>query len=177
MNLTLEAKYLRMETSRNRLLDELESLETELLKTAPEEGKWSIMQHLGHLVLVDKYTLGYVQRKLEQPEKLRDVQISGIFKSALLKLALLSGRKYKAPSVVATMPDYDSLVGLRQQWDDLRFTMEDVLSAIPEDLLHKALFKHPRTGYMNISQTLKFLQAHFDHHLRIVHQLKKRLIS
>lgn len=177
MNLKLEAKYLRLETSRNRLLDELEGLDEDLLNTPAAVGKWSIIQHIAHLLLVDKVTMGYVQHKLRQQEQLHTSSISQSFKSLLLKLALQSGKKYKAPPAVANVPDHASLPELRQEWDDIRFKLEDVLTDIPPHLLDKCLFKHPYVGPLTTSQALTFLQDHFDHHLRAIHHLKHQLVS
>jgi hypothetical protein len=177
MNLTLETKYLRLEKSRNRLLDVLEVFDDDLLNTPARGGKWSVNQHIAHLLLVDKMTMGYVQHKLDQQEVLAFSSFSNVFRSVLLKLALLSGRKFKSPAAVATVPDYASLRILRQEWDDVRFEMEDVLTAIPENMLNKCLFRHPIAGPLTVFQTLTFLQDHFDHHLRIIQQLKQHLIK
>ncbi|GAA4428332.1 hypothetical protein GCM10023188_12440 [Pontibacter saemangeumensis] len=177
MDLKLEAKYLRLEKSRNRLLDELEGLDEELLNMPAAAGKWSIAQHIAHLLLVDKVTMGYVQHKLGQQEQLLSASLSHTFKSLLLKLALQSGRKYKAPPSVANVPQQASLPALRQEWDDIRFKLEDVLTDIPPHLRGKCLFKHPFVGPLTISQTLTFLQDHFDHHLRAIRHLKNQLVS
>lgn len=176
MNLKLEAKYLRLEKTRNLLLDELEGLDESLLNTQILEGKWSINQHVAHLILVDRVTMGYVQHKLKKKEELAPSSLSNHIKSFLLKLALQSGRKYKAPAPVATVPDTAILSDLRKEWDDVRFTLEDVLTETPDDLLDKCLFKHPFAGPLTLPQTLTFLQDHFDHHLRIIQQLKYQLI-
>lgn len=176
MNLKLEAKYLRLEKTRNLLLDELEGLDENLLNTQILEGKWSINQHIAHLILVDRVTMGYVQHKLKKKEDLTPSSLSNHIKSFLLKLALQSGRKYKAPAPVATVPDTAILSDLRKEWDDVRFTLEDVLTETPDDLLDKCLFKHPFAGPLTLPQTLTFLQDHFDHHLRIIQQLKYQLI-
>ncbi|WP_460919386.1 DinB family protein [Pontibacter brevis] len=177
MNLKLEAKYLRMEKSRNRLLDELEGLDEDILNSPAPGGKWSINQHLAHLILVDRVTMGYVQHKLKKKEELPSATFSGYFKSVLLKLALQSGRKFKAPAPVATVPDTAVLSALRKEWDDVRFELEDVLTAVPDELLDKCLFRHPYAGPLTLPQTLTFLQDHFNHHLRTIQQLKQQLIS
>lgn len=177
MNLKLEAKYLRLEKCRNLLLDELEGLDEDLLNKPALGGKWSINQHVAHLILVDKVTMGYVQHKLKKKEELTTPSFSNYFKSILLKLALQSGRKFKAPAPVATVPDTAVLSDLRREWDDVRFTMEDVLTETPDELMDKSLFKHPYAGPLTLPQTLTFLQDHFDHHHRTIQQLKHHFIA
>lgn len=177
MNPKLEIKYLNLEKSRNRLLDELEGLDDELLNICPAEGKWSINQIVYHLMEVEKLTTGYINNKLQNQESLVSSSISNGLKSLLLKLALRSGRKFTAPAVVATVPDSAMLVKLRQQWDHTRFKLEDVLNEVPAHLLGKCLFKHPYAGPLTISQTLDFLQDHFTHHESQIRQLKKNLVK
>lgn len=177
MNAALEAKYLRLEQSRNRLLDELEGLDHRLLNMLPAKDKWSINQIVAHLVLAEKQTISYVQHKVNQQEELRCATFSNELKSFLLKVALKSGKKYKAPESVATVPATSSLPVLRSDWDAVRFKLEDVLSELPRNLLDKCLFKHPHVGPLTMQQTLTFLQDHFNHHLRQVHRLKRGLLK
>ncbi|WP_299824525.1 DinB family protein [uncultured Pontibacter sp.] len=177
MNPKLEIKYLNLEKSRNLLLDELEGLDDELLNTPPAAGKWSINQIVYHMIQVEKVTAGYVNNKLQKQENLGNSSFANGFKAILLKLALRSGRKYKAPAMVAEVPETAALHKLRQQWDDTRFNLEDVLNEVPANLMDKCLFKHPYVGPLSINQTLSFLQDHFTHHERQIQQLKRSLVK
>lgn len=173
----LELKYLRLEKSRNRLLDELEGFEDELLNKPSPNGKWSINQIVSHLIQVEQLTINYMQHKSQKQDNLANASFASSLRSLILKLALQSGRKYKAPEVVAVVPELASLQMLRQEWDHIRFTLEDVLTELPEHLSNKCLFKHPSVGPLSVSQTLTFLQDHFDHHLQQIHKLKLNLIK
>ena len=177
MNPKLEIKYLSLEKSRNRLLDELEGLDDDLLNTAPAADKWSINQILYHLIESERLTAAYMQKKLQQEETLGTAGTANAIKSVLLKLALLSGRKYKAPAVVATVPEKAMLQKLRQQWDTSRYQLEDVLNEIPTHLLSKCLFKHPYAGPLTATQALTFLQDHFVHHERQIQLIRKSLLK
>ena len=177
MNPKLEIKYLSLEKSRNRLLDELEGLDDELLNTAPATDKWSINQIVYHLVESEKLTTSYIQSKLQKEETLGASGLSNTIKSLILKLALRSGRKYKAPAAVATVPDKVQLHKLRQQWDTNRYKLEDVLNEVPAHLMDKCLFKHPYVGPLSLTQTLGFLQDHFDHHERQIQQIRRSLLK
>ncbi|RIJ42125.1 DinB family protein [Pontibacter oryzae] len=172
----LENKYLRLEQTRNRLLDELEALTDEQLNTAAPGGKWSLNQHVAHLIMVDEVTLNSIQYKLKQPGTLKPAGFSQALKALLLKVALLSGRKYKAPAPVADVPDHSDLQDLRHNWNNARFALEDTLTALNPDQIDKCLFKHPRVGPLNVLQTLAFLQDHFDHHQKIMQQQIRDLV-
>ncbi|MFD2512645.1 DinB family protein [Pontibacter locisalis] len=173
----LELKYLRLEKSRNRLLDELEGFDDELLNMPAADGKWSINQIICHLIHVDSATASSIQYRITNQATLVPSTFKNSFKSALLKVALKSGKKFKAPDVVANVPESSSFSKLRHQWDEVRFKLEDVLTDIPESLMDKCLFKHPYVGPLNVSQTLSFLQDHFDHHLPQIHKLKVKLVK
>ncbi|GHA61303.1 DinB family protein [Pontibacter akesuensis] len=175
MNPKLEDKYLRLEQTRNRLLDELESLDETQLNAAPAEEKWSINQHVAHLTLVDKATLGNILYKLQHQDQLQDSSLKQAVKALLLRVALKSGKKYRAPVQVANVPATSQLPELRQEWDTVRFQLEDELTAMPRHVMGKGLFKHPRVGYLTIGQTLTFLQDHFDHHYLIIQSLKSEI--
>ena len=176
MDPKLEFKYLRLEKTRNRLLDELEGLDDEILNVPAADGKWSINQIISHLINTEHLTASYIQNKLKNNEDLGSSSFSNTYKSFVLKLALKSGKKFKAPASVAEVPDSSSFFDLRRQWDEARFTLEDILTDIPNDMLDKCLFKHPYVGPLSVCQTLAFLQDHFDHHLSQIHQLKVRLV-
>ncbi|WP_347156630.1 DinB family protein [Pontibacter chitinilyticus] len=177
MNSVLEAKYLRLEQSRNRLLDELEGFDNELLNTSPAEGKWSLNQIVAHLVLVEQQIVKVVEHQINGQKELPSSTFFNEIRSVLLKLALKSGKKYKAPASVASVPQTAALADLRVAWDEVRFKLEDVLTDLPHSLLNKCLFQHPYAGPLTIQQTLTFLQDHFDHHLSQLHQLERSFLK
>ena len=176
MNPKLEVKYLYFEKSRNKLLKDLQSIDDTQLNTPSAEGKWSIGQILAHLLQVEQVTISSIQHKLQQ-EELHTVSLKNKVRAVLLKLALNSGMKFKAPPAVATVPTIVSLEQIRQQWDETRYKLEDLLTELPPALLDKCLFRHPYAGMLTISQTLTFLQDHFNHHLHQIQHLKQQLAA
>lgn len=177
MHPKLENKYLKLEQSRNRLLDELKVLDHAQLNTAPAPGKWSINQHLAHLVLVEEQVLQVLRHQLQEPEQLQDAPFTSGIKALLVKAALASGKKYKAPAQVATVPEVSLLHELRQRWDTCRFALEDMLTDFPPRLLDKAVFKHPVAGPFTLIQTLAFVQDHLAHHEQQLQTLKRQLTT
>ncbi len=175
MNPKLEIKYLRLEQTRNRLLDELESIDDALLNTSITQGKWSVNQIIAHLITVEELTIGYIRNKISKGNELPQTSLSNTLKSMLLKIVLKSGVKIKGPDAVTSVPATSQIKALRQRWDTTRFQLEDLLTEIPPHLLEKCLFKHPYVGPLSIVQTLNFLQDHYDHHLRQINRLKLTL--
>jgi uncharacterized damage-inducible protein DinB len=177
MDPKLEVKYLFLEKSRNRLLDELEGFEDGQLNVLPAMDKWSINQIIAHMILVEQFTTSYIKRKIEKDEILKTGSFSNLTKNLLLKVALKSGLKFKAPSMVTSVPEKETLQTLRNQWDEVRFQLEDVLTELPPKMMNKYLFRHPFSGPLTIIQTLAFLQNHFDHHVQQIRQLKQQLLK
>ncbi len=177
MDPELEVNYLFLEKSRNRLFDELEDFEDGQLNVLPATDKWSINQIVAHMILVEQFTIGYIQNKIKKEETLQTSSFMNLTKSIILKVALRSGMKFKAPQVVAVVPDKASLHAIRLEWDNVRFQLEDLLTELPPHLMHKYLFKHPYSGPLTVKQTLSFLQDHFDHHLQQIRQLRQQLLK
>ncbi|WP_299990639.1 DinB family protein [uncultured Pontibacter sp.] len=176
MNPVLESRYLKLEESRNRLIGELEGLDEELLNRPAATGKWSINQIVAHLIQVEQLTNSYIQRKVQE-EELESASLAHTLRSLLLRVALHSGMKFKAPAAVAKVPAHASLNSLRIQWDAARYQLEDTLTELPRPLLDKCVFRHPYAGMLTITQTLAFLQDHFDHHARQISRLRQQWLK
>lgn len=175
MNPTLESRYLKLEETRNRLLDELEGLDEELLNHPAAPGKWSINQIVAHMIQVEQLTNSYIQRKI-QTEDLPASCLTNALRALLLRVALHSGMKFKAPAAVAGVPEQALLPSLRVQWDNARYQFEDTLTEMPPQLMDRCVFRHPYAGMLSISQTLDFLQDHFSHHARQITRLRQQLM-
>lgn len=176
MNPYLEARYLKLEETRNRLLDELEGLDEELLNRPAAEGKWSINQIIAHLVQSEQLTNSYLQRKMRE-ESHETAGLSHVVRSLLLRVALNTGMKFKAPEAAAHMPAHAALSSLRNQWDAARYQLEDTLTELPQDMLGKCIFRHPYAGMLTMPQTLTFLQDHFSHHARQIARLRQQWLN
>jgi uncharacterized damage-inducible protein DinB len=176
MNPYLEARYLKLEESRNRLLDELEGLDEELLNRPAAEGKWSINQIIAHLIQSEQLTNSYLQRKIRE-ESHETAGLAHTLRSLMLRVALNTNMKFKAPAAVAEVPAQAALSSLRNQWDAARYQLEDTLTELPQNMLNKCIFRHPYAGMLTMPQTLAFLQDHFSHHARQIARLRQQWLS
>ena len=85
----------------------------------------------------------------------------------LLKLKFFPRGKAKAPKYV--LPSETILI------DDIKTQLAEArqnIKAIPS-LDKNAYFKHPLFGNVNTSRVIRFLDAHTDHHLKIVKSILK----
>lgn len=75
--------------------------------------------------------------------------------------------KGKAPKVVLP-PDTIKLNNLKEQLEAARIAIEDY-----SKINTKATFKHPYFGILNKTSTLRFLEVHTKHHLKIIEDILK----
>jgi len=133
---------------------------------APSQGKWSPSQIINHLILSEKYSLGYCRKKLSFSPILKKAGMVSEFKSWLVQSYLLSPFKYKAPKGISTedLPPADTLFSVTQKWKEVRKELESFLREVPEEYLDKEVYKHPFGGRLSLSGMLLFFHAHFKNH-------------
>jgi hypothetical protein len=57
-------------------------------------------------------------------------------------------------------------------WQSLRADYEGFISQLPSGYHEKLIFRHPRAGMFDLSQTLRFLTDHITHHLFQLERIK-----
>jgi uncharacterized damage-inducible protein DinB len=159
---TLLDRFSTLERQRKEILEGIASVDPGRLRTQPYAGAWSVAQIVSHLSIADEGMLGYLNKKIEVGGH-APVGASAPFRLALLNVALVLPIKYKAPRVVATVPEC-SMAEAQQRWDTIRGRMHGTFETIPERLIGHGLFKHPSAGKFNLIQGLRFIGMHVEHH-------------
>ena len=176
MNHRLHLRLEQLERATENLLRAAEALGP-AATTAPAPGQWSAAQVVQHLLLAETGIIAYIRQKLASSEALRRGGLKARLRSFILRLALrLPGLKFKAPPRAGIEPDAATtrpLPEMRQQWQQLRRQLEQLLNEFPGTQLHHAIFKHPRSGMLTISQTLNFMLDHVLHHQQQVRRIAK----
>ncbi|HMQ07947.1 MAG TPA: DinB family protein [Saprospiraceae bacterium] len=168
-----------------RLDSKLEKLFKEMDEFPEEElsiqlnGKWSPLQVCEHLRFSEERSQSYVRYKLQKGNELPETNGWQGVKTWLLKMSLsFDGIKLKAPKIEGLSPDNTiQYQVLKESWWIARKALGSLLEELEEGVYKRALYKHPRTGLMNIGHMLIFFEAHFDRHHRQIanrlHILKK----
>lgn len=159
------AHFQRLEISRKALFQKLMQHSDEDLNRKRADGGWSAIQVTHHLIQAETGTLAYLQKKTKD---ISGVEKSGFMHKArtlLLRLFLKLPIKFKAPKMVAEVPDYVSLRETASKWDIIRATLLQLCIDLPDEAFEKELFRHPLAGKMNLSQMLDFFDSHFERHL------------
>lgn len=165
-----------LKSTYNQLLSEAKGLTEEQLNFKPNENDWSIGQVLYHCWLAIDLAFQYVDKKLKEGNNTKQVGFENFVRFILLKIALISPFKFKAPRIVR-----DNLVQKTtyKELQDLSAAsferIKVLLENYPEELKNAEIFKHPVIGWVTISQTLEFLKDHTLHHKMQIENVMKNL--
>ena len=162
----LQQRQLNYQSKVQLLVQELGSFSPEILNRKPADGGWSAIQTAWHLLLVEENSLAYIHKKLGFGGAFEKAGFSASLRNFLLNAALFLPLKFKAPATASgdNLPDVIPFDDLRERWGAVQKNWTDLLAQLPEDLLDRAVFKHPRAGRLSWMQTLAFIDTHFDRH-------------
>lgn len=158
----LLARFSKLETQRSKLLLSLEKVAPTRLELAPQPGAWSAAQVVLHLAMAEEGLMNYIDKKLSSGGH-GPPGASAPFRLALLNLALAMPIKFKAPALVATIPEA-SFAEARERWQKVRERMKNTFVTIPEPYIAHGLIKHPSAGKFDLVQGLGFVHWHVKHH-------------
>lgn len=149
------------------LLQELSQYPEAALNKTPANGGWSAQQTAWHLLLVEEKSLQYVHKKLGFGGPFEAAGTGAAWRTFWLLVALRLPLKFKAPASSGGdgLPQHSSLQEISDRWLRIRAEWGEFMAQMPENLLDKAVFRHPRAGRMGWIQLLAFYHAHFDRHL------------
>lgn len=148
------------------LLQKLSKYTDEELNRKPADGGWSAMQTAWHVMLAEETSYLYVQKKLGYGGEFEKSGFKAKWNTFVLSVFLALPLKYKAPATSSgeNLPKHATFAELKSKWDPIRKSWADFLSQMPEDLLDKAVFKHPRIGRIGWNLTIDFFATHLGRH-------------
>ena len=160
----IQEKYESLIEKREDLLRQLASLSGEVLSFKAGPDKWSIVEVIEHLVMVEK---DFLQ------------QLSINFGASTLDPKSRTPEKYQTVIKVMTrdipvdVPDKRmephgrlTLDELLNQWVDIRKKLQGLLSEMKSDNRDDPVYRHPYGGPLDIGESLNFIDVHFDNHMR-----------
>ena len=168
----LKSKFEKLELSRINLTTLFNSIDEQALTFKSNPEKWSIVQICFHVIKSEQLTVLVLNKNLQLKDDLKKSGFLGIIRDHSLRFALKSKIKFRAPAIVANPPETYDFQELMKKWETIRISLKTYLDNFPEKYLQKEINKHPIAGWLNLPQTLNFLQNHFDHHKL---QIEKRI--
>ena len=172
MNKTFQKRFNHLQDLLKQYEDELKPISYEQANKNPENGGWTIAEVVYHMAHTEKAIIQYIQKKLINPEESKRSGLKSWYRACLLRYALRSSRKFKAPKVLDEPAGPYRLNDLLSEWKIIRATLGQTFSSVAENHVSRQLFKHPVVGKINLSQTLGFMGDHMQRHLDQIRKLK-----
>lgn len=168
----VKLKFEKLELTRINLTSLFNSIDKQGLTFKSNPEKWSIIQICFHVIKSEQLAIIVLNKNLKLKDNLKKRGFLGIIRDHSLSFALKAKIKFKAPAIVANPPETYDFQELMKKWETIRISLKNYIEVFPEQYLNKEIYNHPIAGWLNLSQTLNFLQNHFDHHKP---QIEKRI--
>lgn len=165
--------FRKLEKQKREIVGFYNSLDRKQLLYTPGPGQWNLLQVMRHLVTAEQQSLKYIKRKLIHAEQSSRTGIDASIRNLLLKMALYSPLKFKAPKVAEVREEAPDLDEMKIEWEAVRDEFRTIIEENSGDTLAKAVYKHPRAGLLNVKQALEFMEAHISHHQKQMNRLIK----
>lgn len=153
---------------REELLQTVNGLSDEQLNAHPEENRWSIIQVLDHLYLMERSITKAISTILASSER----------KSAddkPIELTVNREVKVDAPSFLTPTDAFQTLDEVKSKLLSSRKTLEEVVSNANEEDLNEKSFPHPMFKDLSLKQWVPFVGLHEKRHLSQIVELKSKL--
>jgi len=152
-------------------------LSDEQINKKPSPGKWSINQIISHLIIAERLSVNYIQKKIQGVDKVKNSGLVEEIKMLVLKISQrIDGIKFKAPKyVVDNTIVYSDVEELKKEWTKAREDFRQLLERVDDTHLNKKIYKHAVAGYLNIQHALQFFQEHVTHHLPQIRKIVRSL--
>lgn len=158
-----------LDTRRSEFLAALDTIPPEHLSQAPASKAWSPLDIGEHLVIVERGLGRAAVRQIEKGEERKRFGEPSAKSVEGLVRAMQTPAKFKVPEGVGVEPTGEmNLSDLRQAWLEAGDQWRKAADMLPPELEDEGLVMHAVAGPMTVAQTLRFLDAHIEHHL---HQL------
>jgi len=171
VNEQLQQRFDRLEDTRRAVLAHLQGHDRARLNRPRDDGGWSVLQVLHHVIAAEAGTLGYVSKKMQGGTSLPRAGLVSRLRLLALQMGNASPFRFRAPGVTADVPTEIDPDELLRRWDEVRAGWQERLDGFPDELLDRMVFRHMMVGLMGLPDTLSFLQSHLAHHARQVERL------
>ncbi|MGE7602147.1 DinB family protein [Peribacillus sp. NPDC097675] len=153
---------------REELLQAVNGLSDEQLNAHPEDGRWSIIQVLDHLFLMERaVTKGIADTLASDEIKPAD--------DKPIQYTLNRDIKVEAPSFVIPTEEFLTLDEVKTKLSTSREALEAVVSKANESALNEKSFPHPMFKNLSLKQWIPFIGLHEKRHLLQIEELKSKL--
>lgn len=148
----------------------LSSYPDEIFQRSPPINGWSYSEVYSHIF--DSSLLSLIALENSAKGKGEDKPTHFVVKLILLLGSLPPAKKYKVPKRLA---DRVKKISKTEAMDFILEFEKTLVDAYPlvSNANEKCKTKHPRLGYLNAKQWLRFIEIHLKHHLKQLVRIEK----
>ncbi|MBN9656285.1 DinB family protein [Halobacillus sp. GSS1] len=157
-----------LDEKRKELLDFVDQVPEQQASVKPEEDRWSILEVLEHLYLMEQLIVYQINQALKQGDTQQATE-KPIHKT--------TNRDYKVEAPEAVRPKGE-FTTLEQAKEGLKKTREATFFLIhnkEQETLQNRVFPHPAFGDMNLEQWVEFIGWHELRHLDQMKEVKAHI--
>ena len=144
--------------------------EVALAARAERVSHWSVGEQLEHLAITSVQVVGLLGKLEGEPARDAERTAHPVGR-LLLALNWIPRGVGKAPEF--TRPQGVQPARLREQLGELAAALEQFGAKLPSLCAARGRFRHPRFGWLDLGQWLRFLEVHQHHHLKIVAEISR----
>ena len=167
----LRQTFDHLEDKLERLLQELESMPPQTVNFKAGPDKWSVLEAVEHLVIAE-------EGMLEQLTTTGKADLDRQDRSAKNFNIVINVMERDIP---VDVPDDRlephgeyKLEDLLDRWKAVRRKTRTYIEGIDSDHASALVYRHPFAGPLNIFETFRFIDVHFDNHIRHLETIKAR---
>lgn len=140
----------------------------------PPMGGWSHSEVFSHIFDSSLLSLRAIQ-KCAAGEG--EPQLTKFSTKLVLFLGMLPpGKRYKVPKRLADRVKKIDVITAKKLIDDFRLQLQSSIYLV-ENGDQSSKIEHPRLGYLNAKQWLRFIEIHLNHHLKQLSRIEKQFDS
>ena len=155
--------FAKLEQQKAETLELIDAWPPARLAYRPAPADWSATEVLDHIVRVESEITHAMRHGIQNPHRLG---VRDQLRSWMIYWLFRTNRRVRVPrsaSQVLPRPDA-SVLDIRQRWDATRDALRGLLTDITPDQRRGGVFRHPVSGWMSVSQVLRFFSVHIHHH-------------
>lgn len=163
-----------LECERAAFVDALDGLSADQRTSRPSNDAWSPIEIAEHVYRSEQGFLKGLERQLDPDGERRELGKPSRTRFLALIAALKSPKKFKVPGGTASAANPGGMAyeEIRANWAEFPERWKAIITAFPDSLSNTGLIRHPISGPMTLTQTIKFLTVHAARHFK---QLERTL--
>ncbi|KSU84319.1 MULTISPECIES: DinB family protein [Fictibacillus] len=158
------------EEIRNEVLETVSNLTDDQLNEPEEKGRWSIMQTLHHLYLMERSVAIIVSNRLKS-------KITAPAERKPIDRTVDRSVKVSAPVFVVPTKKYMTLEKMKNKLEESRNELNKVAASANQEELKQKSYPHPVFGPMPLEQWIPFVGYHEKRHLEQIKEIRDKVVA